>query len=754
MKYLSSVKGVLFAVLLSFCLPSSFALEGWLGGEAQAQSIITNCGIYGKSQSYTQTCPSGKQLYGGGCYNACPSGWLRSAVCTCYRRECSSSCWDRPTTDCGRFSSVIGRSCPGGWRRTAVCTCVQRVCNNNCSDRPVTNCASYGNFSRPVLGCPSGYENYGGRCYYACPSGYKRTAVCSCEKSGWHQESWNTVKKGAEDTIRKTGSAFANAYNQASRWTDSTTTQLKIAAEREAERLARQFVSQPDRKLRMALSNAIKVAIMTAKQQIQQHWSKLTRIVLQNPNKAEALYSLELQAKKFSAKFSRARMAERARGVMSKAALKETARSALKMTSLALLLEAGAAAGGVVAYALIECRNHLDASTYGTCFEKKAIEALHYALFDVVIAVAFAPVDLQIITPASIQLAAAVTAAVAAMTGGVGAAVTGVVIALAAKVAVTMVIMQEAEKLFPYYDNYLWKSGPAAKNTFVSLFRSIGGQANGSAWLSLLRGARGSGASASSGTSAAGAPSIYVARTSGGLLWYRHAGYRNGSTSWASGTGRKVASDDRSFTHVFASSGGVIYAVLNNGDLIWFKHLGYRNGSTSWASGSGRKVGSGWGGFRKIFATSHGVIYGVQANGNVLWYRHLGHQNGSTSWASGSGRKVGSGWGGFRKIFATSQGVIYGVQPNGGLLWYKHRGYLHGTSSWSGSRPVGNGWGGFSHVFASSHGLLYGISSSGNLHWYKHNGWTSGSRAWASGTGRRVGNGWRNIGMVFAVIEP
>lgn len=730
-----------------------------LSQTASAQSIITNCNVYGKSVPYYQTCPSGKQLYGGYCYSSCPDGWTRSAVCTCYRQECSSSCWDRPTTDCGRFSSVFGKVCPSGWRRTAVCTCVQRVCNNNCSNRPVTNCSLYGNPTSPSLGCSTGYENYGGRCYYACPSGYKRSAVCSCEKANWHQHTWNSIKSDATRTINMTGNAFANAYNQASQWTGAAVDSLKVVVERESEKLAQQFVSQPDRKLRILLSNSIKVAIMTAKQKIQQNWDMLLHTAKRNANKADMLYNFRMQGQMFSYKFSPTRMAERARGIMSKNLLKATAKSALKMTSLALLLEAGAAAGGVVAYAALECSGYHGSSQYGTCFETKALEALKYAIFDVMIAVAFTPIDLQILTPAAIQLAAAVTAAVAAFTGGVGAAVAGVVVALASKVAVTMVVMQEAEKLFPYYSTYMWGGSVAMKNDFVSMFRSIGAQLSQREWVPLFRGgvsvpsrSGSSGSSASSSSGSAGAPAVYVANN-GNMLWYQHLGYQHGSSSWASGSGRVLSSNKPRWLHIFASSHGVIYGILPNGNLLWFRHLGYRNGASSWASGSGRNVGSGWAGFRQVFATSQGVIYGVLPNGSLRWYQHTGHLNGTASWASGSGRSIGSGWAGFRKLTASSSGVIYAVQSNGHLLWYRHHGYLNGTSSWSSARVIGSGWAGFSHVFASSHGLVYAVTTSGALRWYGHSGWMQGTSAWAGGSGRQIGSGW-NFSHIFASVEP
>lgn len=166
---------------------------------------------------------------------------------------------------------------------------------------------------------------------------------------------------------------------------------------------------------------------------------------------------------------------------------------------------------------------------------------------------------------------------------------------------------------------------------------------------------------------------IYAVQPNGDLMWHRHDGWPTGSNSWANGgSGVKVGNGWLGFKFVFATSKGVVYGVQPNGDLLWYKHNGWQNGTSSWANGSSNKVGSSWQNFKSVFATSDGIIYGVQQSGDLQWYRHNGWQNGSGSWANGSGIKVGTGWQQFKSVFATSriplpsqfgpECVIYGIQ--------------------------------------------------------------------------------------------
>jgi hypothetical protein len=45
---------------------------------------------------------------------------------------------------------------------------------------------------------------------------------------------------------------------------------------------------------------------------------------------------------------------------------------------------------------------------------------------------------------------------------------------------------------------------------------------------------------------------------------------------------------------VFSGGAGVIYAVTESGDLLWYRHAGYPDGSIRWGAPEGKKVGSGW----------------------------------------------------------------------------------------------------------------------------------------------------------------
>jgi Tachylectin len=45
---------------------------------------------------------------------------------------------------------------------------------------------------------------------------------------------------------------------------------------------------------------------------------------------------------------------------------------------------------------------------------------------------------------------------------------------------------------------------------------------------------------------------------------------------------------------VFSGGDGILYAVQDNGDLLWYRHDGWRDGSFTWAAGSGKRVGTRW----------------------------------------------------------------------------------------------------------------------------------------------------------------
>lgn len=169
---------------------------------------------------------------------------------------------------------------------------------------------------------------------------------------------------------------------------------------------------------------------------------------------------------------------------------------------------------------------------------------------------------------------------------------------------------------------------------------------------------------------------IYAVQSNGDLIWYKHNGWETGAATWANGgSGVKIGSGWQHFTTVFASSNGVIYGIQPGGDLLWYKHRGWQNGSSTWENnGNSRRVGSSWQGFRSVFATNSGIIYGVQNNGDLMWYWHNGWETGVGTWSNaGVGIRVGGDWQKFKSVFATKttpisgyygdESVIYGIHP-------------------------------------------------------------------------------------------
>ena len=133
------------------------------------------------------SCPSNKDLYAGLCYDKCPVGVPRTAACTCDNFQTVTDCTSTRSVGldggpvCGSDRDYHGGlcylKCPPELPRTAACTCD--------SFKIVTDFFAYGN-PKPVGDidgpqCPPGTEYYGGLCYSGlCPPERPRIAPCSC----------------------------------------------------------------------------------------------------------------------------------------------------------------------------------------------------------------------------------------------------------------------------------------------------------------------------------------------------------------------------------------------------------------------------------------------------------------------------------------------------------------------------------------------------------------------------------------------
>lgn len=111
---------------------------------------------------------------------------------------------------------------------------------------------------------------------------------------------------------------------------------------------------------------------------------------------------------------------------------------------------------------------------------------------------------------------------------------------------------------------------------------------------------------------------IYAIQDNGDLLWYRHLGRDNGRFRWADGSGKKVGNGWGSFSTIFSGGEGVIYAVEESsrdpqtgqrtgGGLRWYRHDGWRDGTFNWRGP--KAIATGWGGFSAVF--SGGANLGV-----------------------------------------------------------------------------------------------------------------------------------------------
>lgn len=150
-------------------------------------------------------CPTGSKNTGATCVIGRGAGTIPTlSPCPPGTRDDGTSCWDdiQVWTDCSKFG--IGKSCPSGWSKTAVCSCQrgtgrivktsfdrltcptgQELQNGICYpkvDARFTCAGPLCHFDRQVQSqvgtipteCPPGKELHGSLCYPKCPTGFSR----------------------------------------------------------------------------------------------------------------------------------------------------------------------------------------------------------------------------------------------------------------------------------------------------------------------------------------------------------------------------------------------------------------------------------------------------------------------------------------------------------------------------------------------------------------------------------------------------
>jgi hypothetical protein len=205
-----------------------------------------------------------------------------------------------------------------------------------------------------------------------------------------------------------------------------------------------------------------------------------------------------------------------------------------------------------------------------------------------------------------------------------------------------------------------------------------------------------------------------------------------------------------SFRHVVPGGGAAIYAVTQDGGLRWYRHDGFNDGSFTWTGG--HEVNTGWHIFERLIGGGNGVLYGITADGTLRWYKDAGYLQGSSPATVAGGAIVGSGWTMYSHVFSVGDGVLYGIDAAGDLYWYRHNGFANGSVSWHGRIKVGFGWGDFASVFGAGGGLVFALTRDGRLLRYRHTAWSTGGtvETWSGPT--EVGNNLRNATRIFAVI--
>lgn len=255
---------------------------------------------------------------------------------------------------------------------------------------------------------------------------------------------------------------------------------------------------------------------------------------------------------------------------------------------------------------------------------------------------------------------------------------------------------------------------------------------------------------------------IYGRQVDGTLIWYRHAGWQDGSANWAAGGGLAIGTGFHTFRTVLADQNGQLFAVGADGSIRWYKYVvsDPDTGAGSWVGGSGPTIATGFDTYPRVFGGYDGVIYAVDADGGLWWYQYLAGDgtNGPGAWANGgTGLRIGSGFKPYLILLGGTDGVITGVKNGGNLDWWR---YEPAGNTWDNNGiaiNIGSGWGDGTqkHLFVGENGVHYAVlidttpvpGNDDTLAWYQlTNAGTvagDGGATWAKGgTADAIGTGF------------
>ncbi len=156
---------------------------------------------------------------------------------------------------------------------------------------------------------------------------------------------------------------------------------------------------------------------------------------------------------------------------------------------------------------------------------------------------------------------------------------------------------------------------------------------------------------------------IYAVNASGDLVWRRLTDIqaKRGDENFFTGQHR-IAPGFGQYVKLFSMGAGVIYGVTADGRLMWYRHAGYLDGSPGVEGPI--QVGTDWNQFRDILPVGDGVILAIKPDGAMLRYRHIRYADMRTPVVSSrplprrdaaaweGPTPLGSGWTGYSKVFA------------------------------------------------------------------------------------------------------
>lgn len=281
------------------------------------------------------------------------------------------------------------------------------------------------------------------------------------------QRRYQETQKHIEDAVKKS----VDALNKLKDLGDEQRKKMESTLKSFADKMAHDFLKDAHRKIHSSMRASYQLALAALKKKLQSKWSHLRGVA--KSHHSTQRYPLSKRDgvwKSLRNEFSKhgPSIKDRMENFRKTKANRQFAAKALGGTALFLATEAGVALGASFAWAGIQCQ-HQDSSyqVFEACYVKEFTKAIKYALFDTLVATAYTPLELSVVTPKAVLLASAVTAMAAAAMSPLSAAFVGAIAGIVSKTAVSYAVYEVANQFFQDYEKGLWKQSESFFQTMA-----------------------------------------------------------------------------------------------------------------------------------------------------------------------------------------------------------------------------------------------------------------------------------------------